>query len=358
MLAKNLSLSNIIVCIASFLFAFFTYTNYAHSEVIDINDNKEINKNANIKKPYVVKKGDTLWDIAYHFFNNPSKWVSIWEKNSQIENPHLIYPGNKIWLNEDMSITISNNNGEYTLMPKVRKVENYKFDSDGVTINTERKIDFINSKSLDKGAYIVGSVDDSRIFFAKDDLIYIKSQTMLNRGDKLSILRIEDSVKSVLHKGEKLGNLIVKFGKVVVTSEFDEIPENNIFKAMVEDTNEEISAGNILILDNEDSKKITLSKEENKLKGVVAYINDKATEAAEMQLVIIETENSDNKIENGKILPIYKHDRIIKDPITKEKITINGEKIGEVAVIKQDANTLTSIIINSKEPVMKGYMVR
>ena len=46
---------------------------------------------------HVVQRGDTLWDISA-LLTGPWRWPEIWHVNPQIQNPHLIYPGDIIEL--------------------------------------------------------------------------------------------------------------------------------------------------------------------------------------------------------------------------------------------------------------------
>src|SRR5262245_43218316 len=72
---------------------------------------------------YTVKRGDTLWDISAVFLKDPWFWPEIWQINPQVENPHLIYPGDGLSLavgaGGDAHVYVSQYSGA-RLQPRLR----------------------------------------------------------------------------------------------------------------------------------------------------------------------------------------------------------------------------------------------
>ncbi len=72
---------------------------------------------------YVVRKGDTLWDIAGRFLRHPWRWPDIWQVNPQVANPHLIYPGDElelVYVDGQPQLRLKPGPRELKLSPQVR----------------------------------------------------------------------------------------------------------------------------------------------------------------------------------------------------------------------------------------------
>ena len=79
---------------------------------------------------YIVKTGDTLWDISKVFLRDPWYWPEIWYVNPQVQNPHLIYPGDVlklVYIDGQPRLTvgergaIGQSGGAKRLSPEVRR---------------------------------------------------------------------------------------------------------------------------------------------------------------------------------------------------------------------------------------------
>jgi hypothetical protein len=55
---------------------------------------------------HTVKRGDTLWDISRQYLRDPFLWPQIWEINSNVNNPHWIYPGDQILIRRMALMTL------------------------------------------------------------------------------------------------------------------------------------------------------------------------------------------------------------------------------------------------------------
>jgi LysM domain len=78
----------------------------------------------NAPDSHIVKRGDTLWDISKLFLKSPWRWPELWGMNlEQIRNPHLIYPGQILFLErigDRARLRVGVPVGDVRLSPRVR----------------------------------------------------------------------------------------------------------------------------------------------------------------------------------------------------------------------------------------------
>jgi hypothetical protein len=148
---------------------------------------------------YIVKEGDTLWDIASVFLRDPWYWPEVWYINPQVENPHLIYPGDTLALvtigGQQRITTVRGST--YRLSPQARVTPL----TESVTSIPYEQISAFLSKGLvlekDQVSalpYILSTRGDHLIAAAGND-VYVRGGEPAANGTRYSVVHVGDELR-------------------------------------------------------------------------------------------------------------------------------------------------------------------
>ena len=138
---------------------------------------------------YVVKRGDTLWDIAGRFLQRPWLWPEIWQANPQVKNPHLIYPGDVLSL---------------AYLDRVAMQPGQRSESPVNAVNLSEIEPFLKDlrivDSIEGLPYVVG-LEDDRLRSSRGQVAYIKGLDGIAPGQRYLVVRPEKRYRFVERAG-------------------------------------------------------------------------------------------------------------------------------------------------------------
>ncbi len=175
-----------------------------------------------------VKEGDTLWDIAGFYYQNPFLWPYIWRANlTEIEDPHWIYPDERFIIPpspEEGIGEIPEEVPEYypeaivTPPPEKPAAEVVSLIAPDQRIFSENIIHragFIVEEDIPYWGKIVGVESKDNLVIVTYSKIYIDRAEDVKKGQILTIYRPGKILKHP-KTGEKLGKEIIVLGKVEI----------------------------------------------------------------------------------------------------------------------------------------------
>jgi len=305
----------------------------------------------NLPQPYVVKKGDTLWDIANYFFKDPQKWLKVWERNLYITNPDLIYPGNEIWFNTQKK----KQGGLSKVRPQPeivsKPVERLEAELDTSMILTElARQDFVSPDEVNGVGYLLDS-EDERINYGANDHVYLKIEKTAQEGDVFDIFRTGDPISDP-DTEKVVGVLIKHLGQIEVKSQVD-----GVYRGTILQTFEEISRGDRIKPAKHVDTRIKPDFPSGNLQGKVLYIRNNAAEAGRNQVIGISLGLADG-LKAGSALSIHRKGRVIEDSITHKETQLPEEPIGDVLVLVAQKDASIVLVRNSTSSINLGDIVR
>jgi len=305
-----------------------------------------------VSKPYVVKQGDTLWDIANYFFKDPFKWLKIWEHNLQITNPDLIYPGNKIWFDGRQE---KKQGGLTRVQPKpqiiIRPVERMEAKADSsLILTTLQRQGFIQPGQVQGVGYVLDSPDE-RLNYGINDHVYLKLDAPAAIGALFDVFRSTDVIHDPVSQ-QAMGVLIKHMGVIKITSLQDGVYRGTVVKAF-----EEISRGDRLKPARDTNMHIVPNYADHPLAGRLLYIRNDGREAAQNQVVGINLGLHEG-VKDGMKMSIFKAGRLIQDKVSGGQVLLPQERIGALLVLKAlPTGASMALITESTAPINIGDAV-
>jgi LysM domain len=155
--------------------------------------------NPNAPESYGVKKGDTLWAIAKVFLRDPWYWPEIWQVNPQVQNPHLIYPGDTLRLVyiEGRPTIMLQRGDAARVLPRVRS---QPFEGAVTTIPYESVAAFMSKPSVlakeqIKDAPYVLATRDMHVIMSEGDTLYARGFSgPVELGTHYNVVRVGDAL--------------------------------------------------------------------------------------------------------------------------------------------------------------------
>jgi LysM repeat protein len=297
-------------------------------------------------KEYKVQGGDTLWNISGKELQDPFLWPKIWKENQEIKNPDMIYPDQTIKIplyllqkEEKIEEPLPEPVAEKTVEPIKEEV---KVESASVEINpiVSEKIyiasgyvtDYVNSLGE-----ILGS-PTGRNLFGNNDLVYVKTHSATDIGNKFYVVRKGQEVTHPATK-QKMGYVAEIVGVAEVSKfEYGE----TLAKILV--AFKEIATGDILDMFYEMEPPVVQKPfRKPNIEGYVLATKDLRIMNSNYNIVYIDKGKA-NGLKQGDIV---------------KTLSVSARRVpnGTLQIISLQKNTATAIVVSSSDSIMAGNQI-
>ena len=284
---------------------------------------------------YVVVKGDTLWDISGRFLQQPWLWPEVWHANPQIENPHLIYPGDVItliYVDGKPQLRLERGRPTVKLSPTAREE---RIDQAIHTIPIDAIRQFltqplvVEKDELETAPYLLTAADE-HVVAGAGDRIYVRGLADEAARD-FSLYRTGGHYQDP-DSGEILGQKAEYIGDARLNA-FADVSTMTLVR-----TNREARAGDRLrpVSEDEIHTHFTPRAPSQDIQGRIIDVVDGVTQIGQYQVVAI-NRGAREGIEVGHVLAVYQAGALVPDPIStnrREMVQLPDEHGGELMIFR------------------------
>ena len=323
----------------------------------------------NAPEEYTVKRGDTLWGISAMFLKSPWRWPELWGMNlEQIRNPHLIYPGQVLYLDKTggrARLRLGQpvgDGGNDKLSPRVRSTE--IGDGSLPSIPFHLIEPFLNEALIFQGNELesaprIVATQEGRVLLGRGDTAYVRGD--LGGARDYRIFRAATPLKDPA-TGEVLGYEARYVGAAEYTRQggtrVDAAGKSEIVPAtfVITSMRQEAGVGDKLaVVPVREFTNYAPHAPQTAMAGQIASLYGDALTAGQNQIVALNRGSVDG-MERGHVLALLRDGVRTVDKTDPQRPTIKlpDERHGMLFVFRVFDRMSYALILSAENPVKPG----
>lgn len=344
----------------------------------------EITLTPNPPEKYVVVKGDTLWDISGKFLKHPWQWTELWKQNTQIKNPHLIYPNDTIYFQivdgkpklnlthfEPVAQTDKpcvlkpseyENGRETFLLDKNNKVLPCMRESElekPITLIPHDKIaSFLNSpkvvsqEELDNAPYVVG-FREGRLLAGTGDKVYVKN--LINTTASTYTIYREGETYRDPHSNDVLGIEAIYMANATLAKGGDPAT------LVITKGTHEIRTGDRVMSSPEIENTLNFFPKppDTPLDAHIVGVKDGMALIGLYSVVVVDKGTAEG-LQAGHELTVYQKGKNIIDPVKDKEQTVQlpDEEAGKIMIFRPFEHISYALVMKADHDIHRGDEVK
>jgi len=324
----------------------------------------EIVLHPNYPARYVVRTGDTLWDIASRFLRDPWRWPDVWDFENKIENPQFIYPGDVVVLvkaNGKPMLKVQRSEAKAATTRLAPKIRATKLDRAIPTLPIDAIKQFVSQprvlaeRELQSSGYVVASAGD-HLIGGIGDLIYARGLPA-GKSTSFAIYRTGKTYQNTGGKSDELlGYEAIYVGTAMVKTFGD--PST---LQIVDATRETLIGDRLLPMARQETETQWVPRApEAPVEGRIIDVVDAVARVGQFQTVVLNLGEFDG-LQRGHVLAVYRAGTEARDVVSsdaRDSIQLPDTRAGLAMVFRTFDRVSYALIMKAEQDIRLYDAVR
>ena len=344
---------------------------------------------------HTVVTGNTLWDLAAAYLGTPWVWPSVWIDNDAIDNPHLIVPGDRIWITANEMRVVTDAEAESYLQasePEVAAMdmaiedemigendfapvaaletepddpstlEAFPVAVPGqepesmatgrqITISRRDAMGFVSAEEFAGSSSIVDSASE-RTFLAEGDPVVIGTgEGDVEVGDQFTIFEVVEQVRDI-ETNRILGHHVDILGWLEVNELTGDTSLGEIRMSY-----SDMRRGVRIVARRPLDRRVTARMTPDAIEGQIVFLPSERTQMGDGGYVYL-NRGEFHGVEIGTELEVYDAGVIVNEASRRVDVRTPDHSVAELIVVSVTPETAVAFVLNSSRELEVGDDVR